>query len=338
MELRKNIGITLVALIVTVVVLLILSGVVVIIVDELVIDKAILAYNETTEKSIQEQIEIAWSSCQMAYWNDVIDNPTLDKKQYFKDNLEKSLSNIDGIEEIKITEDNQQSTNISYKYKNQIYNFTVDNNGKTKLTHLLKGNVKVGDYINYPVEYDDVYSKNHYTSENGWRVIDDGFMEGTSGSVKIVSAGIPAKWFYDLLVYENAGEAVEKLNNDFENINFADESGKENIDGSYFKIDSIANKISVLSLTELNNAYNALYQTTRESNDVSQLSEDDYLFNLHNKEIFYWLSTVNENKIYSINQNNIRLYSDIRVGIRPVIYLNENLSGKQELQIWNIDN
>ena len=337
MKYTKERGITLISLVVTIIIFLILVGVGIVIVNKSIINSAIIASNETIENSIKEQIELAWNACYMAYWNDKLDDTTLDEKQYMKENLETYLSDLKEIDKIEIKEVDQNNINILYEFQNKIYTFSISSDGKTSLKCLLKGNVKVGEYINYPIEYYDVYSKKHYSSQKGWRVIDDGVMEGTSGCVKIVSAGIPVKWSFTYDSLDNtADKAIDELNNHFEDNIFKNVFGKK-VNGYEFLNNEIANRITSLSLGELNIAYNVLYNMTRENNDVSRLLESDDLFCFQNPEAFYWLSTSKGNQIYYINKNNISLYSDMRMGIRPVIYLNENLYGKQILNVWSIE-
>lgn len=334
----QNSGITLIALVITIIVLLILAGIGITIAYNLLIDKAILASNETIEQSVQEQIKLAWNECEIAYYNDKINHPTINKNEYFNENLSKYLSENNDTKNITIQINDEQSANISYQYNNQQYTLKVVKNKKTNSVCLLKENVKVGDYIDYPVEYDDVYCDKHYTSENGWIVIDDGAMNGTSGNVKIMSTGIPAKWFYDVSQYESSNQVLEELNHNFENLNFANKAGKQEIHGYSFKLEKIADKINILSLNELNSAYNKLYGTNRENDDISPLGEEDNIFNMHNEEIFYWLSVENSNELYYINKNNIKSDYDVRMGIRPVISLKENITGTKQNQVWKIDN
>lgn len=316
-------GITLVALVVTIVVLLILAGISLTIAKSLLIDKAIIASNVTLESSIKERIEMLWLESEASYLEKK-DNSTMSKQDYFKQKLE----NQEDFTDIIIKENEDKNMETSFKYKNKEYTFIVSATGKANLIQYLKGNVKVGDYIAYPIEYDDVYSEKHYTAENGWRVIDDGVMEGTSGTVRIISTAVPAKWYYDLSnQYENSTVAIEELRNDFENLDLTDKN-VENIKGSYFMNAEIAEKITTITLSDLNHAYNAIYGTNRKSNDTTDLVHKDNL--LYLKNIDYWLMTASseeENKIYCVNNEKIIIDSDARMGIRPVISLKEKQTG-----------
>lgn len=326
-------GITLIALIITVIVLLILASISLTIAKSLIIDKAIVASNMTLEESIKERIEMIWIECEASYV-ETTDNHKISKQDYFKQKLE----NEAGFTDIEMTENEDKSIHTSFKYKNKEYTFIVSQTGKTNLVQYLKGNVKVGDYISYPIEYDDVYSEKHYTAENGWRVIDDGVMEGTSGTVRIVSAAVPAKWFYNLSEkYQNHAEAIDEVMNHFEDLDLTDKNAN-NIKGSYFMDDEIAENITTLTLSDLNYAYNAIYGTKRKPDSRNDLEYKTDLFYL--KNIDYWLMTANleeDEKIYGVNNGEIISDSDTRMGIRPVISLKKNQTGVEHSNLWRIN-
>lgn len=215
----------------------------------------------------------------------------------------------------------------------------VTSDGKVNLYYLLKGNVKVGDYVEYPIEYTDVYSNEYYTSITGWRVIDDGVMLGTSGNVRLVSTGIPAKWYYDSAIYKNNAEAVDVLRNDFENVNLID-NAKKSIKGSNFKVSKIANQISAMSLSDLNYAYNSICNINRDADDISILDKKDDLLYIDNLQSYYWLATAQKNdtnNIYCINVGITTGFPIARMGIRPVIYLDENQTGILESNVWKLN-
>ena len=99
-------------------------------------------------------------------------------------------------------------------------------------------------------------------------------------------------------------------------------------------------KITTLTLAEFNYAYNALYKTSRTPDDMSDPENDEYgLLKLKMAEpYFYWLATKEEgtSKICCVAGNRIYYDADIRIGIRPVIILEDDLNYKLENNVWKI--
>lgn len=347
---NKN-GISLVALVVTIIILLILGGITFMIVNHLIMDKAVAASAKTMESALLEKVEMAWMEAKAS------DLMNTEKSEKFQEAFVKNLKEVYQFENITILESENSVTKFTFIYQNQEFSFNVSSDGKasisavhkiedgTNVSKPLKGNVKIGDYVEYPIEYMDIYSEKQYTSTNGWRVIDDGIMEGTSGCVRIISTAIPAKWEYDPAIYENNEVAVNELLNHFEDITVVvgNLTNGAKIKGNKFKDEKFASKISTLTLADLNQIYNHVYQTNRKLNDTSLLNNDEHeLFYFRNYKMFYyWLATIEENtnNIYTISDVNIQSEkAKSRLGIRPVIYLKEGLNGKLENNVWKIIN
>lgn len=339
MNIVKNYkGITIISLVITIIVLLILAGVSLTIANGLILDKAVAATSKTTESLLQEKIEIAWDECEISYYSD---NPNQDINEYFNENFENILKkNVDDLEDLNIEGSRKDGFYSNFKYKGKQYSYEISSVGIAKFGYLLKGNVKVGDYIEYPVEYNDVYTGEHYTARAGWRVLDDGVMEGTTGNVRIVSTYIPAKWYYNLEEYPNNQTAVNKLLDNFEDLELVDDEIANSIRGSYFKVQSISEKVTILTLSDLNYAYNELYETNREAMDISNLSKNDGLFYIRDPGSYYWLATNNSDNdtdIYYMSNEGINSSLDLRLGIKPVIILKKNLTGVLNNNVWEIN-
>ena len=61
---------------------------------------------------------------------------------------------------------------------------------------MLADKVEIGDYVNYPVYYDNVNG----STLKGWRVISKNIdLDGnpSPGTVNLVSAGVPLTYYYD---------------------------------------------------------------------------------------------------------------------------------------------
>jgi Tfp pilus assembly protein PilE len=297
-------GITLISLVITIIILLILAGVTLFIVNNSLMKNVTTAVNATAESTLEEKIKLAWMNIEISYWDDIKSDSNINKIEYFKEQLEKILADTEDITETSVTIcDNNIS--VVLLYQNVKYAFSITQDGKVTKSKMLKGNVKVGDYVEYPIEYIDEYSEQNYTATTGWRVIDDGTMDGTSGIVKIVSSGIPAKWYYDCSKYATNQLAVNDLINNFEELELRSDLKGTKLKGSEFKLESISNKITALSLNDLNLAYNELYKTNIKLNDKSILDDKSELFYPKTQTvIFYWLATPDEdinNKIYCMS-------------------------------------
>lgn len=337
MDMMKNTkGITLVVLAVTIIVLLILAGISFVIANNLIINKAILASNKTVEAALKEQIELAWVDVETLYWIKLRKNPSLVRKEHFREEFPKSLQNLEDVKDITISDENE-TTLVKFKYKNNEFTFHVSERGEATYVKLLRDNVKVGDYIQYPIEYTDLYSKKYYTASNGWRVIDDGKMEGTSGQVRIISTGIPVLWEYYYIHYENNQKAVNNLIHNFENLDFLNDLDGTYRKGSSFKDETMAELVTTISLSEFNHAYNQVHKTNRKPDDNSSFESKNDLFYL--EQSYYWLATNSndsDTKIYFVSKENIREDDDVKNGIRPVIGLKDNLTGVSESGVWKI--
>lgn len=335
---RQN-AVTLISLVVTIIILLILIGITLKIINDIIINKAILASNNTKEVYIKEKINMSIMSCYISY-EEIKLTTDLTKEEFLKENLLKEIANNIDIEngELEIKDD---IIKIKFIYQIKEYTLLVSLKDETiNFEYELNGNVSLGDYVNYPVEYIDVYSKEKYTSLNGWRVIDDGKMEGTSGIIKLISTGIPAKWYYKSQDYSNNEDVLNCLNNNFEKLQFYGTTANTQFEGSVFK-NEIATKITVLSLNEFNCAYNKLNNANRGQNDSNNFEYKNDLFFIDNIDACYWLATSvldNSMDLYYINLNEIAKYDNTRLGIRPVIWLKENQKGVYDVGIWKINN
>ncbi len=334
-HLKNKKGISLVALSVTIIVIMILLGIGIMISHNLLMDKVIAASNGTIESYLKEQIELALTSTQLTNW--------LEKSKHLNQILKEELEKVENVTNVEIEQLENKDLAITLSYQNRKYYFKVLDNRTVRLYNPLKGNVKIGDYINYPIEYTDVYSKKSYTSTNGWRVIDDGFMEGTTGYVKIISTGVPGKWYYNPTIYENNKMAINRIINDFENITLIDDvNGGIEKQGKEFKVEEIASKITTLTLGDLNQVYNNFYshKPKRALNDTSDFEDEYELFKFDVFGYFYWLATEKENSKYGIYYMSCigmqHIESKFEIGIRPVVYLKKGLEGELEDHVWKI--
>ena len=335
---QNNNGISLISMIITIIILLILSGITISLTKNYIINKSVLAYSKTIEEYLKEEIEMAMADVNainiMEHDNINISNDLYNNK------LKELLENTKEISNVVIIENNSNK-NIELIYKNRKYFFEISSDGKVIIKNSIKNEINIGDYVEYPISYIDMYNKTHYNSENGWRVIDDGKSEGTSGYIKIISTGIPLLWNYDYEngEYESNKSAVEYLLDDFENINFIDTINGIKYKGNIFNDNNLAIKVSTITFNELHFAYNKMYKRNLDLSKSNIFEDSNNLFVLNSeKSYFYWIADAKENtnEIYYISDEGLASESVYRIGIRPVIYLQNGLNGKYENNVWKL--
>ena len=188
-ELKRNKGITLIALVITIIVLLILAGVSIatLVGDNGILSQAGRAKEQTEIAEIKEQAKIDITEKQSEKMSSQITEKEL---QEILENYGTLEGNGDLLDKVLITENGYE---IPIK---EIYDGTL-----TREPVILK----IGDYVKYDVTYTDIYTGNEFTSETGWRVLETGTNngDGTYTGLKLISTGIPAQLYYEQQTIEN---------------------------------------------------------------------------------------------------------------------------------------
>lgn len=122
--------------------------------------------------------------------------------------------------------------------------------------------LKIGDYINYPIEYSNATTKydgkEHTSYNNGWRVLSIDESEAGKKTIQIVSAGIPLTYFHPA-TEGSAGIGVKNLTTNFFNPDISQSS-----DTTAYQINYIGFK-NANSLQELKELF---------KNEYTQLDEN----------------------------------------------------------------
>ena len=173
---RKQNGITLVALIITIIVLLILAGVSISLVvgNNGVLNQASSAVIANKEAQAKEEVAMAWSSAITKYWSDWANNATVNKNDYLsKSVLDPYLENGSLVEDPTLSDG---VYTVKYQTGGAVYTFTVDSTGNTLLTGSAEAGVTPSSLVSasqvalVPTTY---YGKTVNYSANGvsdWRV------------------------------------------------------------------------------------------------------------------------------------------------------------------------
>ena len=226
--------------------------------------------------------------------------------------------------------------------------------------------VKVGDYVNYPVYYDNVYTSdtNYKSTYKGWRVISkDVDIDGNEavGTVNLVSAGVP-------LTYYHSGASTTSIKNLA--INFLTTSFHVSNNNQYRKTgfnpyqtltqiftnkytDTYANDTSVTYSTNTvtgSKTAGTLKVRAMTPDDIklitggsiSSLSDASY------KELFqigayYWLAYAdNDSRLWYVDSyRGGDVYDGVgrEYGVRPVVSLKSDIktAGTDMIGAWNIE-
>ena len=131
---KKERGITLIALVITIIVLLILAGVSISLTlgNNGVLNQATNAVETNRKASAKEEVEIAWAGAESDYWSEWTNNSAFTKNANFYDTKLKAYLSSTG-HDISVTDGEDEGTyevNYTSNDQNQPYTFLLDANGK----------------------------------------------------------------------------------------------------------------------------------------------------------------------------------------------------------------
>ena len=250
-----------------------------------------------------------------------------------------------------------------------LYTWTDGTTDSIELTWRIEEDVlKVGDYVNYPVEYDNVATRftmetnyNEYNvNTNGWRVLS---IDKTTGIVNLVSAGIPLNMYktYD----SDALTLATKMNSneEFLNIDISSEfkdgyfyengfkeysSLKDAFTNKYTVINSDIPQVRAMTKDDVDSVYQVLGETTDETMENTYLKADIYKDMLAIPSTtpgywaYYWLGTAyDQYQLWHIGgyKGNMESHrGGFSLGIRPVVTLKPEVvfTGRDASGAWNL--
>ena len=228
--------------------------------------------------------------------------------------------------------------------------------------------VKVGDYVNYPVYYDNVTVSGYTSTYKGWRVLSkDVDIDGNEsiGTVNLVSAGVP-------LTYRGSGLSainVENLTINFLTTSFyASNSHTYRITGfnPYKTLTQVfTNKYTATYASDITVTYPTYDSTVtgtktagtlkvramtmddiKRATGLSSISEKNRLTdaryqNLFNLGAYYWLASVYSSGLLWLVYDDGYVYFNnaSEEGVRPVVSLKSEVvaTGTDTIGSWNIE-
>ena len=331
-------------------------------------------------KAIGQNLNGAWD---IGIEKSIVEKPTIGETKFLYNGSEKTLEldNVDSrfVTVVGTTSATEIDTyNVTISLKDDAKTTWTDGttepiNIEWKISDLLVDFVDIGDYVNYPVTYDNVVTyvrangvegTVYNSSLNGWRVLSG---DKEKGEVTLVSAGVPLTLFKSTANTSSTIAANMASTNNFLNIGFttAQTDGKfrksgftrygEGTEGlktaftnEFTKINSEIPEIRAMTKDDVDNVYQYFggVGVTEDLTNVHDINFKDMLAipaTTSGYWSYYWLGTANEPHLWLISgeYGGVGCNSDdTERGVRVVVALNTNIktTGTNSEGIWEIAN
>lgn len=209
---------------------------------------------------------------------------------------------------------------------------------------MLADKVEIGDYVNYPVYYDNVNG----STLKGWRVISKNIdLDGnpSPGTVNLVSAGVPLTYYHN----GSSSTSVENLTTKFLEIPFTADQGctyrktgflpyialTEIFGNEYTNISGDKLQVRAMKAEDL---YIVTGLIEMKTGKIMNLTDEKYE-NLIINGGDYWIYT-NDNMWTILKNGDVNSHrSNDEFGVRPVVSLSFDVkaSSKDMIGAWNIE-
>ena len=133
---RKQKGITLIALVITIIVLLILAGVSINLVvgEGGILGKAQNGVSASRAGSVKEEIGLAWSACETEYMEEWVSNQGIDKSTFFtKEKLNENLGNKGIVKAVTYNETGDSTLTYASVDGNLVYAMKISSTGQVSI-------------------------------------------------------------------------------------------------------------------------------------------------------------------------------------------------------------
>ena len=218
---------------------------------------------------------------------------------------------------------------------------------------LLSDVAEIGDYVSYPVSYDNVVTLSSYTSSyNGWRVISkDVDLDGNSspGTINIVSAGCPLSYYHS----SNSSTSITNLTTNFLTTTL-NESGTNTYRKTGFlpyktltetftnkftamKSDGVTPQVRAMKAEDI---YRVTGHTSMSTGTTMGLNNAGYE-QLFANGAYYWLASADSSSyLWRVRDDGFVYYNGYsEYGVRPVVSLKSGIvvTGTDKVGAWNIE-
>lgn len=237
--------------------------------------------------------------------------------------------------------------------------WTTSTEGLPKLADV----VKVGDYVNYPVYYDNVNGSTY----KGWRVISkDVDIDGNEaiGTVNLVSAGVPLTYYNNSSSTSVDNLAIKFLTTSFHASN-SNTYRKTGFNPYQTLTQIFTNKYTATYANDTQVTYPtySTYTVTgtktagtlkvramtlediKSSSGLTSISSGTSLTGaqyqqLYDVGVYYWLASAdNSSNLWCVNNGRVYYSSSSEFGVRPVVSLKSEVksNGTDMIGAWNIE-
>ena len=200
--------------------------------------------------------------------------------------------------------------------------------------------VKIGDYVDYPVMYENVEVNGVKSSYNGWRVLS----VEEDGTVNLVSAGVPLAYYHGI----DGMHSEELLTKGFTDIPVSNDANEKysfiksgmgnnlSIDEAFYG--KYTYKVRAMNAEDI---LKATKETEMASGTSMNLANEKYKNLLVNDVNYYLASTddANTSDLWNVSsEGSVSGLSNSVIGVRPVVSLRANIKslGMNNLGRWEI--
>lgn len=228
--------------------------------------------------------------------------------------------------------------------------------------------VKVGDYVNYPVYYDNVYTSgtSYKSTYKGWRVISkDVDIDGNEavGTVNLVSAGVPLTFYSEYsatsveylaikflttsfhasksYAYRKTGfNPYQTLTQIFTNKYTATYANDTSVTYPTYSTNTVIGSKTAGTLKVRAMTKEDIMRVTGDTTFSSSIDLTDAKYqNLFKVDAYYWLaSAINRSDLWYVSDGGY-LRSNDEYGVRPVVSLKSDIktAGTDMIGAWDIE-
>ena len=195
---KKQRGITLIALVITIVVLLILAGVSISMVvgNNGILTQATDSVSQNKEAVVKEEMELAWASAETEFMKEYTKDTSKQRAEYF---TESQLNEFLGGTVLDVVYNENGTSTVKYTKDGLIYEMQIDVNGQVTVPEKKKaievyenfagdeegateGKLHIGDYINYNPNPNNLTTE-EMTVANGYKYISTNSQTGLEDAI-----------------------------------------------------------------------------------------------------------------------------------------------------------
>ena len=190
---------------------------------------------------------------------------------------------------------------------------------------------QIGDYVNYPVFYENVDGST--STHNGWRVLNIEL----DGRVNLISAGVPLSYYHGT----NSTDSITQLTTNFTSAQF-----NSGFNSMLTLMNEFDNKYTSLDVNGIPRVKALQSKDIMKTTGLSSIPTGTELFTGNYGDLFsigstYYVASIyfDDTKLLGVNDSGLVMeYSDAEYGVRPVVSLKPVTVTDRDLNnAWNIE-